>query len=59
MSDPQTPLSGPQHLADILVVDDSQIDLQLLENILARQGYKVRPVASGRIALAAAQVDPA
>ena len=35
----------------ILVVDDTQANLRLLMNILGSQGYKVRPVPSGELAI--------
>jgi two-component system, sensor histidine kinase and response regulator len=36
---------------DILVVDDSLANLQLLTNILREQGYRVRPASNGSLAL--------
>ena len=44
--------------ADILIVDDTPANLQLLSQILAEQGYRVRPVPEGSLALAAAQAEP-
>lgn len=44
--------------ANILVVDDVRANLRLLAGILAKQGYIVRPVPNGLLALAAAQADP-
>lgn len=44
--------------ADILIVDDTPVTLQLLASILTRQGYKVRPASNGRMALTAAQARP-
>lgn len=41
--------------ANILVVDDTSENLRLLASILEPLGYEVRPVTSGRQALAAAQ----
>ena len=41
---------------DILVVDDTPAQLRLLVNILAEQGYQVRPVPNGKLALSAAQI---
>ena len=38
-------------LADILVVDDTPDNLRLLSTILSEQGYKVRKVISGQLAL--------
>lgn len=44
--------------ADILVVDDTRENLRLLVRILGEQGFKVRPVSSGAMALTAAQIAP-
>ena len=44
--------------ADILIVDDTPANLQLLSQILAEQGYRVRPVPEGSLALAATQAEP-
>lgn len=38
---------------DILIVDDTIANLQLLAGMLKEEGYKVRPASSGRIALEA------
>lgn len=44
---------------DILVVDDTMVNLRILTEMLAAQGYKVRPVTSGPQALqAAAAIAP-
>ena len=43
---------GPR--ADILVVDDTIANLQLLSGMLKEEGYRVRPVPSGALALRAA-----
>ena len=40
---------------NILVVDDTRDNLRLLSNILAEQGYQVRPVSQGSRAISAAQ----
>ncbi len=40
--------------ADILVVDDTPANLKMLSSMLKDQGYKVRPVPSGKLALKAA-----
>lgn len=40
---------------DILVVDDTPANLRLLSQMLNEQGYQVRPVPDGRLALAAAR----
>ncbi|MEI7832287.1 MAG: hybrid sensor histidine kinase/response regulator [bacterium] len=41
-------------VADILVVDDTAANLQLLTVMLKERGHKVRPVPSGKLALQAA-----
>jgi len=43
---------------DILIVDDTPANLRLLSQMLSEQGYQVRPVLEGRLALTAAQVKP-
>lgn len=43
---------------DILIVDDTPANLRLLSQMLSEQGYQVRPVLEGRLALIAAQVKP-
>ncbi|WP_017715993.1 PAS domain S-box protein [Kamptonema formosum] len=42
----------------ILVVDDRPESLRLLSAVLTKEGYAVRPVLEGRLALAAAQAEP-
>lgn len=42
----------------ILVVDDTPDNLHLLVGLLTKQGYKIRPVTSGKMALSAAQGMP-
>lgn len=44
--------------ANILVVDDTPANLQVLTGMLKDRGYKVRPVPSGKLALLAAKRDP-
>jgi putative two-component system response regulator len=44
--------------ADILIVDDTLANLTLLGGMLKEKGYKVRPVPSGTLALAAVQHKP-
>src|SRR6478609_405311 len=44
--------------ANILIVDDTPANLQVLAGMLKERGYKVRPVPSGRLALLAARHDP-
>ena len=42
----------------ILIIDDQPENLQLLSQLLSKQGYKVRAVLSGKQAIAAAQASP-
>jgi signal transduction histidine kinase len=42
----------------ILIVDDTPANLRLLSGMLAEQGYKVRSVINGQMALTAAQAAP-
>jgi signal transduction histidine kinase len=44
--------------ADILVVDDTPANLQVLSGMLKERGYKVRPAPNGKLALAAAKEMP-
>lgn len=50
------PADAPR--ADILIVDDTPINLRLLANMLTEQGYKIRPASNGQMALVAAQAQP-
>ncbi|MBN1484879.1 MAG: response regulator [Chloroflexia bacterium] len=50
---PTEPLRG-----DILVVDDTPANLRLLSGMLTEQGYKVRSVINGPMALTAARAAP-
>jgi signal transduction histidine kinase len=43
---------------NILIVDDTPANLQLLAGMLKERGYQPRPVPSGKLALQAAQADP-
>jgi sigma-B regulation protein RsbU (phosphoserine phosphatase) len=43
---------------DILIVDDTPANLRLLSQMLAEQGYQVRPVPDGQLALAATRAEP-
>jgi PAS domain S-box-containing protein len=52
-SDPTSPTKG-----NILIVDDVPENLRLLSTMLTEQGYKVRPVINGKLALNAAQLLP-
>lgn len=47
-----SPLTQTQK-ADVLIVDDTIANLQLLSNILTEEGYKVRPATNGKLALQA------
>jgi phosphoserine phosphatase RsbU/P len=49
--------NGAARLANILVVDDTPANLQVLAGMLKDRGYKVRPVPSGKLALVAARKD--
>jgi sigma-B regulation protein RsbU (phosphoserine phosphatase) len=44
--------------ADILIVDDTPANLRLLSQMLAEQGYQVRPVLDGPLALEATRAEP-
>ena len=55
---PDQPVRGLERPANILVVDDTPANLQVLAGMLKDRGYKVRPVPSGKLALLAAQRDP-
>ena len=41
--------------ADILIVDDTPANLNVLSAILGKRGYRVRPAINGALALKAAQ----
>jgi signal transduction histidine kinase len=47
-----------QKMPDILVVDDTPANLQLLTGMLKKHGYRVRPVPCGKLALQAVQKEP-
>ena len=55
---PEKPKWGAGQPANILVVDDTAANLQVLAGMLKDRGYKVRPVPSGKLALQAARHDP-
>lgn len=44
--------------ANILVVDDTPENLMLIAKCLRNEGYEVRPVTSGKLALAVAEKYP-
>ncbi len=50
-------LSPPSHTANIIVVDDTPDNLRLLFSVLVEQGYRVRPVPSGKMALVAIEKE--
>ena len=52
------PTSPPAAVPNILIVDDTPENLQLLSGMLKGRGYKARPVPSGEMALQAARSDP-
>ena len=53
----ETLRSGAGQPANILIVDDTAANLQVLAGMLKDRGYKVRPVPSGKLALLAARSD--
>ncbi|HEY9694359.1 MAG TPA: response regulator [Oculatellaceae cyanobacterium] len=53
---PNQPASTPK--ADILVIDDTPENLNLLSAMLTKQGYKVRSVTKGSSGLRGAQTSP-
>lgn len=46
-----------QKKPDIMVVDDTPANLQLLTEMLKERGYRVRPVPSGKLAIQAVQKE--
>src|SRR5918994_5162610 len=52
------PRTVAERPADILVVDDTPANLQVLAGMLKERGHKVRPVPGGKLALRAAERDP-
>jgi two-component system sensor histidine kinase/response regulator len=51
-------IPDPAAPADILIVDDTPANLDVLTEILEAQGYRARPVPSGSLALRSARVQP-
>jgi putative two-component system response regulator len=49
-----TPASASEPV-DIMIVDDTLANIQVLSGMLKQQGYKVRPVLEGKVALKAAE----
>ena len=56
--DPETRQHPEPQRGNILIVDDTPANLQVLAGMLKERGYRVRPVPSGKLALLAAQRDP-
>jgi sigma-B regulation protein RsbU (phosphoserine phosphatase) len=54
---PRAQRGGPARKS-ILIVDDTPANLRLLSQMLAEQGYHVRPVPDGPLALAAVRAEP-
>jgi PAS domain S-box-containing protein len=54
----ETPAEIAETSAEILVVDDTPANLRLLTNILAEQGYRVRPALGGVLALRSVAMKP-
>ena len=48
----------PSPIPNILIVDDTPTNLQLLVHMLKESGYKPRPVSSGKLALEASRLAP-
>ncbi len=46
------------HKANILVVDDTHANLRLLTKMLTKEGYAVRPVPAGKMAILSAETSP-
>jgi CheY-like chemotaxis protein len=50
-------MRNEKYTADILIVDDITANLKVLGGILKDEGYKVRPVLNGELALQVAQKE--
>jgi CheY-like chemotaxis protein len=50
-------IQSNQNLPSILIVDDVPANLKILGDILERDGYKVRPVLNGVLALQVAEKE--
>lgn len=50
--------SDPAERGNVLVVDDTIENLNLISSILEQQGYEVRPVPDGAMALQAIELEP-
>jgi DNA-binding response OmpR family regulator len=55
---PPLRIQPPPHHGNIMVVDDNPANLKLLEDLLRRRSYEVRSFPLGRLALAAADLEP-
>jgi serine phosphatase RsbU (regulator of sigma subunit) len=53
-----SPVQAQKSKGNILIVDDTPANLRLLSNVLSGQGYQVRPVPDGALAISAAQMAP-
>lgn len=42
----------------IVIADDTIANLRLLANLLSKQGYRIRPVSDGQLAISSCQFDP-
>lgn len=51
-------VSGSALAGNVLIVDDTVDNLNLLSGMLGQEGYEVRPVPDGRMALQAVEVEP-
>lgn len=45
----------PEHQGDVLVVDDTELNLRMISQVLRKEGYQTRAVTSGAEALSATQ----
>jgi len=50
-------LTKPQYIPNILIIDDIPDNLRLLDDILKREGYRVRPALHGELGLQAAEKE--
>lgn len=51
-------MNKPETKESIIVVDDHATNLKLLDNMLSRQGYRVRTFTQGQLAISAAEQEP-
>lgn len=54
-SSPESRLEPSEPQGDVLVVDDTELNLRMISQVLRKEGYQIRAVTSGREALAAIQ----